>query len=604
MGKDPVLATADARAAFLADEPVPAAVRPPILASWARSREHHVAPDRIDLGQENDAYRSSPLLDAARPVVEAAADLLATEPVSLILCDDNGTVLERRTGDSALQQHLDRVWLAPGFSYAERNVGTNGIGTALESRGPADVVGAEHWAEGLEDLACTAVPVRHPVTGRIVGVLNLTCWRKDAGPLLMATTAITAQQVEQRLREHVGRREAAVLEDFVTACRRSPDAVVAVSEDVLMLNDRARDLIVPGDHDRLVEVASEALAGGRRTRLVVDLPSGTSARVDCRPTWAADGTGGGVLVVRSTSGRAETGEPAPRVRARQRTPSAPPGRRHLPTVAVGSGTLWTMCRSAVERHVAAREWVVLAGEPGSGRRTLARAAHEAYAPATPFEVFAAEDFGPQWLADVARAAADPEGTLVLSDVDRLPAGAGRRLTDVLEPRRWCEETERAWVVVTVTSGPLADDVADLVERVPFTVEVPPLRHHVEDVPDLVRHALAAVAVRPGQERPTMSPEAMRVLARCRWPGNTAQLRQVVERVLARRRTGVVGVDDLPAEVFVGVRRVLTPVEALECDALGDALRSTGGSRTQAAAVLGLSRATVYRKVREYGLALP
>jgi transcriptional regulator of acetoin/glycerol metabolism len=102
----------------------------------------------------------------------------------------------------------------------------------------------------------------------------------------------------------------------------------------------------------------------------------------------------------------------------------------------------------------------------------------------------------------------------------------------------------------------------------------------------------------------MSPEAMRVLARCRWPGNTAQLRQVVERVLARRRTGVVGVDDLPAEVFVGVRRVLTPVEALECDAIVDALRSTGGSRTKAAAVLGLSRATVYRKVREYGLALP
>ena len=64
------------------------------------------------------------------------ADQFASEPVSVILTDADGVVLERRTGDSALHQHLDRVWLAPGFSYAERFVGTNGIGTALEGRGP------------------------------------------------------------------------------------------------------------------------------------------------------------------------------------------------------------------------------------------------------------------------------------------------------------------------------------------------------------------------------------------------------------------------------------------------------------------------------------
>ena len=86
------------------------------------------------------------------------ADQFAGEPVSVILTDSDGVVLERRTGDSALHQHLDKVWLAPGFSYAEQFVGTNGIGTALEGRGPAQVFGHEHYVELLADLACAGRP--------------------------------------------------------------------------------------------------------------------------------------------------------------------------------------------------------------------------------------------------------------------------------------------------------------------------------------------------------------------------------------------------------------------------------------------------------------
>ena len=95
----------------------------------------------------------------------------------MILTDSDGVVLERRTGDSALHQHLDKVWLAPGFSYAEKFVGTNGIGTALEGRGPAQVFGHEHYVEHLADLACAGAPIWHPVTGKLLGVVDLTCWR-------------------------------------------------------------------------------------------------------------------------------------------------------------------------------------------------------------------------------------------------------------------------------------------------------------------------------------------------------------------------------------------------------------------------------------------
>ncbi len=110
-----------------------------------------------------------------------------------------GVALSRLTADHDLERHLDRVQLAPGFSYAEEFAGTNGIGTALESGQAAHVFGHEHYAAHLEDLACAAVPIRHPISGKAAGAVNLTSWRTDAGRLLIALAQSTARQVTQGL---------------------------------------------------------------------------------------------------------------------------------------------------------------------------------------------------------------------------------------------------------------------------------------------------------------------------------------------------------------------------------------------------------------------
>ncbi len=77
-----------------------------------------------------------------------------------------GRVLDRRTRDRRLERQLDRVSLAPGFSYAEQFAGTNGIGTALEGRGPAHVFGHDHYVEHLEELACAGAPSGTPPPAR------------------------------------------------------------------------------------------------------------------------------------------------------------------------------------------------------------------------------------------------------------------------------------------------------------------------------------------------------------------------------------------------------------------------------------------------------
>lgn len=594
----PVSAAAErialARDAFLDEGMVnPDNVRGPILASWIRSKELSVAPDHLALPHEIDAEPDTPLLRAARPIVAELADQFTTEPVSVILCDAEGVVLERRTGDSALHQHLNRVWLAPGFSYAERYVGTNGIGTALEGRRATEVFGHEHYVEHLEDLACAGAPIRHPVSGKMLGVIDLTCWRREANALMVATASNLARRIEETLLEQSGRRELSLLHDYLTASQRSSGAVFAISDDLVMMNDRARELIAPADQAPLLTDAAEAMRAGRSRHLLVDLPSGATARVHCRPSWTDSGCSGGVFQVKLTSREpSSTRAPSPTI-----TTALP--------AAVGSGALWAKCCQAVDRHFRTNEWLVLEGEAGSGRTTLAKATHQMHSPAGHVRVLDAAEHSPRWMAELADELANGGGTLVLRGVDRLGSAAAQALSDALEPHRESTDPERPWVVAT--RGPTPDARPDppaltqLLGSFPRTIEVPPLRHHIEDVSELVPYLLTRLT--RGADL-TCSTEAMRVLMRNRWPGNVEQLYQVLRKVVARRRTGTIRPDDLPAETRAITRRVLTPLEAIECDAIVDALLDADGNKAEAARRLGMSRATIYRKIRGYGISMP
>ena len=594
----PAERVARARTSFLVDDPVePGVVREPILASWTRSRLCGVAADHLDLPCETEPEPDTLLRRAAGPVIDDITDQFATEPMSVILTDEDGVVLDRRTGDSALAQHLDRIWLAPGFSYAERYVGTNGIGTALEGRGPTAVFGHEHYVEHLEDMACAGAPIRHPVTGRVLGVVDLTCWRHEANPMMVAVASTLARRIEETLLAQSGRRELMLLHDYLAACQRGRGAVFAISDDLLMMNDRARELLDPNDQAPLLAAAAEALAGGRRRQMVLDLPSGATARVHCRPSWTEGGVGGGILQVQLLAN-----EPVP---TGPRLLAAGPAKQALPA-AVGSGALWTKCCQAVDRHFTNREWLVLEGEPGTGKTTLARATHQRRTPAGHLRLLDADDYSPRWLAEVTEELDTRSGgTLMLTHVDRLCPAAVQALCETLEPHRESPDHERPWVVVTVTraaSGANVDvELAELFDCFPRTVEVPPLRHHVEDVAELVPYLIARLT--RGSDL-TCSPEAMRVLMRNRWPGNVEQLYQVLRKIVAKRRTGVIGLRDLPPECRATTRRVLTPLEAIECDAIVDALIDNEGNKAEAARHLGMSRATIYRKIRGYGISMP
>jgi transcriptional regulator of acetoin/glycerol metabolism len=106
-----------------------------------------------------------------------------------------------------------------------------------------------------------------------------------------------------------------------------------------------------------------------------------------------------------------------------------------------------------------------------------------------------------------------------------------------------------------------------------------------------------------QGRPTrVGPAAMRVISRYSWPRNITQLEEALAAALLRRPVGDIQPEDLPGYCHDSARRRLTGMEALERDAIVNALRDAGGNRVQAAATLGIARSSLYRKLKSFGIS--
>jgi transcriptional regulator of acetoin/glycerol metabolism len=583
---------AKARERFLTAEPVdPRQVRDAILASWWRSRNWKVAADHIDLTYLRDPDLDTPLSRSALPVLTHLREHLDGQPISIILTDPAGLVLARLAADRDLDAHLDRVQLAPGFSYAEELVGTNGIGTALEGGGPMQVFGHEHYAEHLEDLACAGVPIHHPISGKTVGAVDLTCWRKHADPLLLALAKTTADQIQQALFADSSVGELELLQEYLRTCRRTAGIVFALSNDGVMMNEHARQVLDPGEQSILLGQAAETLAGRHPTTAVtVELPSGVRARLNCRRVPGDGRLAGGVVHVKLTE-----------LANRRRTEIVTPARTFLPGL-VGSGALWLRGCHQVEAIHASGEWLALEGERGVGKLALLRAVHQRRTPAARFAVLvAAEAAGRSWLDEARQELLDGAGSLVIRHVDRLGAGRLRALSKALRAATAADRPGPLWVAVTLSRRHDGAELSELLRYFPSTVELPPLRHHVEDVHALVPFFLAKLMP---DGRLSCSPEAMQLLVRSSWPGNTEQLWQVLRRIIQYRRTGSIQPNDLPPECRTVSRRVLSPLESMERDAIVQSLLDTDGNKIKAARSLGMSRATIYRKIHEYGIVPP
>ncbi len=136
------------------------------------------------------------------------------------------------------------------------------------------------------------------------------------------------------------------------------------------------------------------------------------------------------------------------------------------------------------------------------------------------------------------------------------------------------------------------------------ITIPPLRERRLDIPMLVEHFVELIAAQSGRPMLVPSTQALDVLTRYSWPGNVRQLRNALEYAYVKCHSGTIGVEHLPAEVVgqdAGIRTKPGPVPKVSKDRVLLALAQAKGNKKDAAKILGIGRATLYRYLSTHGL---
>ncbi|MFW3172204.1 sigma-54-dependent Fis family transcriptional regulator [Geodermatophilus sp. CPCC 206100] len=548
---------------FTVDPAAAPGVRPEIVRSWRRSLLAGVDPAATRFPVDDRPASGTRLAAVAQPIMDRLHDQVSDLGSWGFLTDRACRLLTTVVGDQPPPGRLLEMHLPPGTCFAEDLIGTNGLGCAHEEQRPFLVSGTEHLRTDSEGLTTTGVVIRDPATRRYVGTLGVHSRREYASPAVLPLVVELGRSIEAQLLASRSDGEREFFEAFSQVARRSRGAVVGVTSQLCVVGTRARELVHEADEELLRRIAEEA-GSGRTVRR--RLSSGVAVTITVTPVEQPRGEYAAVLVV-------EPVEPRPR--------SAPPEPARAD---VGA---------QLARALAGGTPVLLTGERGTGKRHAARAALRA-AGGEPVELECAlAPLDPrEWLGTLAGAVRGGAPVLLAALPD-LPAELVRPVADLLAGAQS--------PVVGTAAGEPGDVPLAVREALPGVLAVLPLRERRGTVPELCRDLLAALAGRDGGPA-ALAPRAEAALAAGDWPGNVRQLLQVLATARLRATGAEIGLDDLPAHHRgAAAGRALGEMERLERQALLAALRATGGDRTAVARRLGISRATVYRKLKRYQL---
>jgi DNA-binding NtrC family response regulator len=308
---------------------------------------------------------------------------------------------------------------------------------------------------------------------------------------------------------------------------------------------------------------------------------------------------------------------------------------------LGSSPPMTQLKDLVQRAAAAPSPVLISGETGTGKELIARALHTlGRAPDGPFvavncgaipeHLLESEFFGHQRGAFTGADRDKPGrlelaagGTLFLDEVGDLALGLQVKLLRALEDKSFyrvggVRPIKVQFRLIAATHRDLKTMVQERTfrEDLYFRLNVlhianPPLRGRGDDIDLLVRHFLDDFARELGKPSPLMHAETLAAFRSYRWPGNVRELRNVIERIVVLCDGPVVRVADLPLELQVDAPRTAADgegtlpeqVAALERRRIIETLRRARGRKVDAARVLGISRPTLDKKIREYEIDL-
>jgi transcriptional regulator of acetoin/glycerol metabolism len=608
---------------------------PEVVASWRRCvEEYRLEPARVDLPHvltagELKEFRdpADELIAVAQPELDRLFRRLIGEDYVVLFTDTNGVAIDFRVGE-ALEEDARRSGLYLGSIWNERHQGTNGVGTCLTIERPVSIVQDDHFASHNVSLTCTVAPVYGP-DGSIIAVLDVSTPRATnhgRQRLVLDIVLNSARRIENRIFRKHYRDEAAV----VVQLSPDPDFIDAAEECLLALDDAGR--VIAADRQALKRLAYEPGTGvlGRRVESVLRVEETAllaTAREGAAVELAALAGAQGQLYARALQQRrplARSTKPA-REPAQPRPQASPqPDLERL----AGSDPRMARAVAAARRLIDVGLPILVTGETGAGKGAFAEALHRASGrgrqsfvaincAALPEALIESELFGyqPGAFTGAARNGARGKlleahgGTLFLDEIGDMPMPLQTRLLRTLSegevtPLGGGRAVRLDVAVIAATHQPLERLVADgrfredLYHRLAGAlIRVPALRERA-DRAALIAAVFAEEAQAQGS-RARLGGAARALLEAYFWPGNVRQLRFVARYAVALCDGETILPEHLPEQLRGGEEEKPDEAQAVRL-----ALDHCGWNVTAAARILGVSRATLHRQIRGYGLQRP
>ncbi|MGY1920069.1 sigma-54-dependent Fis family transcriptional regulator [Pseudomonas tolaasii] len=599
---------------------------PSIARSWLRCLEDYhldpavsIAPTVLEHGRLLESReRLQQVLHIAGSEMNSLHQQLSGAGHAVLLTDARGVILNCVTAPSE-RKIFERAGLWLGADWSEAREGTNGIGTCLVERQSLTIHRDEHFRGRHTGLTCSASPVFDP-HGELLAVLDVSSAREAVSRQsqfhTMALVNLSAKMIEScyflrhfenqwLLRFHLQAESVGLFSEGLLAFD-GEGRICAVNQSALNLLGQLRGGLLGRPVEAFFDCSLDQLLSRASANATASWPLRTR---DGRSLFAA------------LRGQPRS-VPAPVVK-----PEAP----RLPGICLGDPVLQQDFRKAVkvfERDVP----LLINGETGCGKEAFAKAVHQASqragkpfvalnCAAIPENLIESELFGYRGgsftgaLKEGMRGKLQQAdgGTLFLDEIGDMPFALQTRLLRVLEDR----------MVVPIGGAAQAVDVRiisathrNLLERVQagsfredlyyrlngLEVGLPALRERA-DKAQLLDFLLEQEAA--GQVI-TLDAAARQALLSYAWPGNVRQLRMVLRTLVALAEGGQVGLDDLPANVRTPSLAPCTsvdvsPLDEAERKTLLSALEQQRWHITRTAQLLAVSRNTLYRKLRKYGI---
>ena len=602
---------------------------PSIARSWLRCVEDYhldpaltIAPTVLEHGRLLESReRLRQVLHIAGSEMNSLHQQLSGAGHAVLLTDARGVILNCVTAPSE-RKIFERAGLWLGADWSEACEGTNGIGTCLVERQSLTIHRDEHFRGRHTGLTCSASPVFDP-HGELLAVLDVSSAREAVSRQsqfhTMALVNLSAKMIEScyflrhfehhwLLRFHLQAESVGLFSEGLLAFD-GEGHICAVNQSALNLLGQLRGGLVGQPVEAFFDCSLDQLLGRASANATASWPLRTR---DGRPLFAA------------LRGQPRSA-PAPIIKPQASRPLG---------ICLGDPALQNELRKAsrvFERDVP----LLINGETGCGKEAFAKAVHQGSqrgdkafialnCAAIPENLIESELFGYRAgsftgaLKEGMRGKLQQAdgGTLFLDEIGDMPLALQTRLLRVLEDRLVVPiggEPQAVNVrIISATHRNLLERVADgsfredLYYRLNgLEVALPPLRERT-DKSQLLDFLLAQEA---GTEQVRLDESARQALLAFPWPGNLRQMRTVLRTVVALCEGGRVGLEDLPALIRQARpqgERVdapcASPLESAERQALLDALAQQRWHMSHVAEQLGVSRNTLYRKLRKHGIS--